>query len=117
MLTAEALKRKIQSADDLLSVVKTMKALAAVSIRQYQRAVESLSDYNRTVEMGLQIVLKQASAPSRWESGVLHAWGPLYSARIKGFAGNSTTSSSSMPLGRWVRPAYRKSAGSSLPWE
>ncbi|HNY72798.1 MAG TPA: F0F1 ATP synthase subunit gamma [Syntrophales bacterium] len=60
MLTAEALKRKIQSADDLLSVVKTMKALAAVSIRQYQRAVESLSDYNRTVEMGLQIVLKQS---------------------------------------------------------
>ncbi len=59
MLTAEALKRKIQSADDLLSVVKTMKALAAVSIRQYQRAVEALADYNRTVEMGLQIVLKE----------------------------------------------------------
>lgn len=58
MLTAEALKRKIQSAQDLLGVVKTMKALAAVSIRQYQRAVESLADYNRTVEMGLQIVLK-----------------------------------------------------------
>jgi F-type H+-transporting ATPase subunit gamma len=35
-----------------------MKALAAVSIRQYQKAVESLDDYNRTVEMGLQIVLK-----------------------------------------------------------
>ena len=34
MLTAEALKRKIQSAEDLLGVVKTMKALAAVSIRQ-----------------------------------------------------------------------------------
>jgi F-type H+-transporting ATPase subunit gamma len=36
-----------------------MKALAAVSIRQYQRAVESLTDYTRAVEMGLQIVLKQ----------------------------------------------------------
>ncbi|HOK07453.1 MAG TPA: F0F1 ATP synthase subunit gamma [Syntrophales bacterium] len=57
MLTAEALKRKIQSADDLLGVVKTMKALAAVSIRQYQRAVESLNDYNATVEAALQIVL------------------------------------------------------------
>ena len=42
-----------------MSVVKTMKALAAVSIRQYQKAVESLDDYNRTVEMGLQIVLKE----------------------------------------------------------
>jgi F-type H+-transporting ATPase subunit gamma len=49
----------MKSAGDLLSVVKTMKALAAVSIRQYQRAVESLTDYNRTVEMGLQIVLKE----------------------------------------------------------
>jgi len=58
VLTAEALKRKIQSAQDLLGVVKTMKALAAVSIRQYQRSVESLADYSRTVEMGLQIVLK-----------------------------------------------------------
>ena len=59
MQTTESLKRRIKSAGDLLSVVKTMKALAAVSIRQYQKAVESLDDYNRTVEMGLQIVLKQ----------------------------------------------------------
>jgi len=35
-----------------------MKALAAVSIRQYERAVESLNDYNRAVEMGLQVVLR-----------------------------------------------------------
>jgi F-type H+-transporting ATPase subunit gamma len=49
----------MKSAGDLLSVVKTMKALAAVSIRQYQKAVDSLRDYNRTVEMGLQIVLKE----------------------------------------------------------
>ncbi|HOD31718.1 MAG TPA: F0F1 ATP synthase subunit gamma [Smithellaceae bacterium] len=65
MQTTESLKRKIKSAGDLLSVVKTMKALAAVSIRQYQRAVESLTDFNRTVEMGLQIVLKE-----RMESSV-----------------------------------------------
>ena len=60
MLTTEFLKRRIQSAQDLLGVVKTMKALAAVSIRQYQRAVESLGEYNRTVEMGLQVVLRQS---------------------------------------------------------
>jgi len=58
MQTMESLKRKIKSAQDLHSVVKTMKALAAVSIRQYQRAVESLSDYSRAVEMGFHIVLK-----------------------------------------------------------
>jgi F-type H+-transporting ATPase subunit gamma len=63
VLTAEALKRRIQSAQDLLGVVKTMKALAAVSIRQYQRAVESLGEYNRTVEMGLQVLLKDRRDP------------------------------------------------------
>jgi F-type H+-transporting ATPase subunit gamma len=36
-----------------------MKALAAVTIRQYEQAVESLAEYNRTVELGFQIVLKQ----------------------------------------------------------
>lgn len=59
MQTIEPLKRKIKSAHDLLSVVKTMKVLAAVSIRQYEKALESLVEYNRTVEMGLQVVLKQ----------------------------------------------------------
>ncbi|MDB9339402.1 MULTISPECIES: F0F1 ATP synthase subunit gamma [Cyanophyceae] len=59
MPTIESLRAKIGSVQDLQSVVKTMKALAAVSIRQYQTAVESLADYNRTIEMGLQIVLRQ----------------------------------------------------------
>jgi F-type H+-transporting ATPase subunit gamma len=78
MQTTEGLKRRIKSAGDLLSVVKTMKALAAVSIRQYQRAVESLTDYNRTVEMGLQIVLKermgamtQKKAPAKKRLGAI----------------------------------------------
>ncbi|MBN1382284.1 MAG: F0F1 ATP synthase subunit gamma [Deltaproteobacteria bacterium] len=57
MQTIESLKKTIKSAEDLQSVVKTMKALAAVSIRQYQRAVESLLDYTKTVEMGLQVAL------------------------------------------------------------
>jgi F-type H+-transporting ATPase subunit gamma len=58
MQTIEGLKRKIHSTEDLQSVVKTMKALAAVNIRQYERAVESLKDYNKAVEMGLQVALR-----------------------------------------------------------
>ncbi len=58
METLEGLKRKIRSAHELQSVVRTMKALAAVSIRQYERAVESLEQYNRTVLLGLRAVLK-----------------------------------------------------------
>ncbi len=57
--TPEALRAKINSVEDLKSVVKTMKALASVHILQYEQAVESLADYTRTVEMGLQIVLRQ----------------------------------------------------------
>jgi hypothetical protein len=33
-----------------------MKALAAVRIRQYEKAVESLGDYNETVEMALRVI-------------------------------------------------------------
>lgn len=58
MQTVEALRRKIGSAEELLAVVKTMKALAAVNIRHYERAVASLMEYDRTVEMGLHIVLR-----------------------------------------------------------
>jgi F-type H+-transporting ATPase subunit gamma len=46
---------------DLQSIVRTMKVLAAVSIRQYERAQESLQHYTRTVEMGLQVVLQNQS--------------------------------------------------------
>jgi F-type H+-transporting ATPase subunit gamma len=58
--TAESLRRKIVSAGELGSVVRTMKALAAASITQYERAVRSLDDYYRTVELGLAAWLHQA---------------------------------------------------------
>jgi F-type H+-transporting ATPase subunit gamma len=58
MQTLEAIKGKIKTAEDLQSVVKTMKALAAVSIRQYEQAVKSLHDYFRTVELGFQVLLR-----------------------------------------------------------
>jgi len=61
METLEDLKRRIKSTEELQGVVRTMKALAAVKIRQFEKAVESLADYNRTVEMGLQVVLKETS--------------------------------------------------------
>jgi F-type H+-transporting ATPase subunit gamma len=49
----ESLTRKIGGANDLASVVRTMKALAASSVGQYETAVRSLSDYYRNVELGL----------------------------------------------------------------
>jgi F-type H+-transporting ATPase subunit gamma len=62
MRTLEAVKRKLESAEDLQSVVKTMKAMAAVSIRQYEQAVDSLHEYNRTLEQALQVVMQRQHA-------------------------------------------------------
>lgn len=58
METLEALRQRVQSAEDLLAIVKTMKTLAAANIRQYERAAISLAEYNRTVEMSLQVALR-----------------------------------------------------------
>ena len=61
---AETLQRKLKSAGKLKSVVRTMKALAASSIVQYERAVASLAEYHRAVELGLVACVKQ-SDPAR----------------------------------------------------
>jgi len=51
--TTASLRRKIGGAGDLQSVVRTMKAVAASSIGQYEKSVRALTDYYRTVELGL----------------------------------------------------------------
>ncbi len=61
--TTASLRRKITSAGDLQSVVRTMKALAASSIGQYEKSVRALSDYYRTVELGLGACFRE-SEPS-----------------------------------------------------
>ncbi|MEW6489254.1 MAG: F0F1 ATP synthase subunit gamma [Thermodesulfobacteriota bacterium] len=57
MDTLRELSRKRKSAEDLHSVVRTMKSLAAVSIRQFEEAARSLEDYYRAVELGLRAAL------------------------------------------------------------
>jgi F-type H+-transporting ATPase subunit gamma len=56
--TTESLRRKIDSATDLQSVVRTMKALAASSISQYEQAVHALGEYARSVELGLSVCFR-----------------------------------------------------------
>ena len=58
METIESLRQRIRRTHDLQAVVKTMKALATISIRHYERAATSLETYNRVVEMGLHIALR-----------------------------------------------------------
>jgi len=77
--TAANLRRKIASAGDLESVVRTMKAMAASSIGQYENAVRSLDDYYRAVQLSLAACFRQAETPAattraeRKETGAIGA--------------------------------------------
>lgn len=63
--TAASLRRKIDTAGNLQSVVRTMKALAAASIGQYEHSVRALGDYYRAVELGLGVCFRGADSPVR----------------------------------------------------
>ncbi len=60
--TTASLRRKIDGAGDLQSVVRTMKAVAASSIGQYETSLLALGDYYRTVEMGLGVCFRGAGS-------------------------------------------------------
>jgi F-type H+-transporting ATPase subunit gamma len=60
--TLASLRRKIDGAVKLKSVVRTMKAVAASSIGQYEAAVRSLSDYEHAVDLGLSLCFRQNGA-------------------------------------------------------
>ena len=53
MDTLESLRSKLESAEDINSVVKTMKAVAASNIGQYEKSVAALEEYYKTVTLGL----------------------------------------------------------------
>jgi len=57
--TIASLRRKIGGAGDLQSVVRTMKAVAASSIGQYEKSVSALTDYYHTVELGLGVCFRK----------------------------------------------------------
>lgn len=78
--TSASLRRQIDSAGDLQSLVRTMKALAASSIGQYEQSVRALADYYRTVELGLGACLRESQSAalsedkeSQMNSGVISA--------------------------------------------
>jgi F-type H+-transporting ATPase subunit gamma len=68
--TLASLRRKIAGAGDLESVVRSMKALAAASIGQYEKSVLALEEYYRTVELGLAVCfLKRGGAAAEHGGG------------------------------------------------
>jgi F-type H+-transporting ATPase subunit gamma len=61
--TTASLRRKIDAAQDLQSVVRTMKALASSNIGQYEKSVRALADYFHTVEYGLGACFRANNPP------------------------------------------------------
>ncbi len=57
MQQLEAVRKKIATTGDLLSVVKTMKSLAAVNIRHFENAAKGVGEYAEVVDKGWTVFL------------------------------------------------------------
>ncbi|QSX08539.1 F0F1 ATP synthase subunit gamma [Alkalibacter rhizosphaerae] len=77
MQTLQALQKSIHSAENLKSIVRTMKAHASSNILQFQQAAKASMDYRQVLDMALYIALvEEDSLVNEEESGssgiVLH---------------------------------------------
>lgn len=82
------MRRRIESAEDLYAVVRVMKALAAANIRQCDNAVASLVEYSRTVELGLQIALRDRTSADEAEPDADGRWGVIVFGSDQGMCGS-----------------------------
>lgn len=58
METLAHIQQKLAGAEDLNAVVRTMKAMAASNVGQYELAVDSLGKYHRTIALGILAYFK-----------------------------------------------------------
>jgi F-type H+-transporting ATPase subunit gamma len=65
METLETLQRRIDTTRDLQSIVRTMKTLSAVTIRRSEEAAQAARAYDETIDMGLQILLRERTVADR----------------------------------------------------
>jgi F-type H+-transporting ATPase subunit gamma len=89
--TTVSLRQQIDGATDLQSVVRTMKALAAASIGQYENSVRALADYYRTVELGLGACFRGsalvATRPQALHAGAARGVGAVVFGSDQGLVG------------------------------
>ena len=62
MQTLESLSDALETTGDIQSIVRTMKALSAASIRQFEQAEAALGDYAHTIDLGLTALLHDRCA-------------------------------------------------------
>lgn len=65
----QRLRRRMSSAEELGSVTRTMKGLAAVNVRHFEQAAGVIDEYQSVVERGLQVVLRDSPPGAGTERG------------------------------------------------
>jgi F-type H+-transporting ATPase subunit gamma len=83
-VTVASLRHKIVGAGDLQSVVRTMKAVAASSITQYENSVRALADYARTIELGLNVCFRQRGPTPLPSHSIASSRNPVIGAVVFG---------------------------------
>lgn len=58
MTTLKGIKTRINAAKQLRSVIHSMKSLAIINIRQYERAAKAVTRFSETIESGFQVVFR-----------------------------------------------------------
>ena len=115
METVESLAARLETTEEIGDIVRVMKTLASVSIRQFEKACDALETYQRTVELGLQAALPRAAWRGRELIGSDDAQrGLIFVGSDRGLCGNFNGI-----IGRYANETYfsrikRPVAGSSL---
>ena len=113
--TAEDLQRKIKSARELKSVVRTMKMLAALSIVQYERAIRSLADYYHAVELGLGACFREKAAVHTLRNRKKPLTDPLTAAIVFG-SDQGLVGQFNDHLAQFVLAGAKRAARSKVIW-
>jgi len=104
MAELERVKRRIKNAVEMQTVVKIMKAISSANIQQYEEYMRSINEYNKTIELGMQIVLSgnKKIIESRIEAKGkgLEQWS---SAQSRDYAASSMKSWSAMHWIAWSK--------------
>jgi F-type H+-transporting ATPase subunit gamma len=116
MNTLEGLRSKIDGAKDISSVVKTMKAVAASNIGQYELAMESLGDYYETIALGLAACLRQENLKTKHHNTSIKnkietPVGIIVFGSDQGLVGRFNDS-----LTEFVSESMKKIAGKKITW-
>jgi F-type H+-transporting ATPase subunit gamma len=107
----DSLRRKLNAAAQLGSVVRAMKAISASSIVQYEKAVDALGQYQRSVELGLSLCLDNDHPVAAPTTGRDRPLGALIFGTDQGLVGRFNE-----VIGELAGETLRKMPGPKTVW-